>query len=111
MSQLPPDRFGMSDEQDVEVSEWTDDLGLNHEVVPDDPRHRDTLDERLWREAPDRLHEPRSLHRLTQPDEGLEPDREDEEVAEDQGADDGDLSAEERAIHIDLGEDLDEDFR
>ncbi|MEW9549556.1 DUF5709 domain-containing protein [Nonomuraea sp. NPDC050783] len=106
MSELPPDRFGLSDEQDIEVSEWTDDRGLDHEVVPDDPRHRDTLDERLRREAPDRLRGHRPLHRLTQPDEGLGPDRDDEELAEDRGADTGDLSAEERAIHIDLGEDL-----
>ncbi|TMR23649.1 hypothetical protein ETD86_07365 [Nonomuraea turkmeniaca] len=97
----------MSDEQAIEVAEWTDDLGLHHEVVEDDPRRRDTLDERLRREAPDRLREPRSQHRLTQPDEGLEPDTEDEEIGEDWGDDDSsDLSAEERAVRIDPGENL-----
>jgi hypothetical protein len=106
MTETPPNRYGMSDEQEIEVMEWTEDLGLRHEVVGDDPRRRDTLDERLRREAPERLREPRPMHRLTQPDEGLEPDVEDEELGVDWGVDSGDLSAEERAIHIDLGEDL-----
>jgi len=106
MTEKPPDRYGMSDEQAIEVAEWTDDLGLHHEVVDDDPRRRDTLDERLRREARDRLHEPRPKHRLTQPDEGLEPDREDEEIGVDWGSDNDDLSAEERAVRIDPGEDL-----
>ncbi|WP_223166295.1 DUF5709 domain-containing protein [Nonomuraea sp. SYSU D8015] len=106
MTEKPPDRFGLSDEQDIEVREWTEDLGLHHEVVGDDPRRRDTLDERLRREARDRLREPRPKHRLTQPDAGLEPDLEDEEIGEDWGVDDDDLSAEERAVRIDPGEDL-----
>ncbi|TMR96791.1 hypothetical protein EJK15_21525 [Nonomuraea basaltis] len=96
----------MSDEQAIEVAEWTEDLGLRHEVVGDDPQHRDTLDERLHREARDRLREPRPKHRLTQPDEGLESDVEDEEIGDDWGDDSGDMSAEERAIRIDPGEDL-----
>ncbi|MEV5897659.1 DUF5709 domain-containing protein [Nonomuraea fuscirosea] len=101
MTELPPNRYGMSDEQEIEVSEWTDDLGRRHEIVEDDPQHRDTLDERLRREAPERLHEPRPKHRLTQPDEGLEPDTEDEEIGEDVNGDADDLSAEERAVRID----------
>ncbi|MBF8187438.1 hypothetical protein ITP53_17195 [Nonomuraea sp. K274] len=96
----------MSDEQGIEVEEWTDDLGLSHEVAEDDPQHRDTLDERLRREARDRLHEPRPKHRLTQPDEGLEPDTDDEEIGEYWGEDVEDMSAEERAIRIDPDETL-----
>ncbi|MFI7699031.1 DUF5709 domain-containing protein [Nonomuraea sp. NPDC049480] len=106
MTEKPPDRYGLSDEQDIEVREWTEDLGLHHEVVENDPRRRDTLDERLRREARERLHEPRPRHRLTQPDEGLEPDVEDEEIGSDWGGDSDDLSAEERAVRIDPGEDL-----
>ncbi|HEX4813450.1 MAG TPA: DUF5709 domain-containing protein [Nonomuraea sp.] len=106
MTETPPNRFGMSDEQEIEVAEWTDDRGLRHEVVDDDPQRRDTLDERLRREAPDRLREPRPKLRLTQPDEGLEPDRDDEELGELWPDDSDDLSAEERAMRIDLGEDL-----
>ncbi|MFC5822229.1 DUF5709 domain-containing protein [Nonomuraea insulae] len=107
MTEKPPNRYGMSDEQEIEVEEWTDDLGFRHEIVEDDPQHRDTLDERLWRESKDRLHEPRPKHRLTQPDEGLEPDRDDEEIGEDYGGDDDDdLSAEERAVRIDPDERL-----
>ncbi|MFB4281477.1 MULTISPECIES: DUF5709 domain-containing protein [unclassified Nonomuraea] len=106
MTETPPNRYGMSDEQEIEVEEWTDDLGLTHEVAEDDPQHRDTLDERLRREAPERLREPRSKHRLTQPDEGLEPDRDDEEIGEDWGDDSDDLSAEERAVRIDPDENL-----
>ncbi|OUC95079.1 hypothetical protein CA984_19970 [Streptosporangium minutum] len=101
MSEMPPDRKGLSDEQAVEVEEWTDDLGLNHEIRADDPEHRDTLDERLWREAPDHERAPREENRLVAPDEGIGPDETSEEYARDVGADDGDLSAEERAIHID----------
>ncbi|MEO3885528.1 DUF5709 domain-containing protein [Nonomuraea sp. B5E05] len=106
MTEQPPDRYGYADEQEIEVEEWTDDLGLHHEVAEDDPQHRDTLDERLRREAPSRLHEPRPKHRLTQPDEGLEPDTDDEELGVDQGGDTDDLSAEERAVRIDPDEDL-----
>ncbi|MGN9841735.1 DUF5709 domain-containing protein [Nonomuraea sp. H19] len=106
MTEKPPDRYGLSDEQEIEVSEWTEDLGLHHEVVDDDPRRRDTLDERLRREARDRLHEPRPRHRLTQPDAGLEPDTDDMEIAQEWGDDTDDLSAEERAIRIDPEEDL-----
>ncbi|MFG2077777.1 hypothetical protein SAMN05421874_11241 [Nonomuraea maritima] len=106
MTETPPNRYGMSDEQQIEVDEWTDDLGLRHEIVGDDPRHRDTLDERLRREAPERLREPRPKHRLTQPDAGAGADVEDEEVANDWGRDDDDLSAEERAVRIDPEEDL-----
>ncbi|MEW1846473.1 DUF5709 domain-containing protein [Nonomuraea angiospora] len=107
MTEKPPDRFGFSDEQAIEFEEWTEDLGFYHEVKEDDPQHRDTLDERLRREARDRLHEPRPKHRLTQPDEGLAPDTEGEEIALEWGDDDGnDLSAEERAIRIDSDENL-----
>ncbi|WP_433241029.1 DUF5709 domain-containing protein [Streptosporangium sp. CA-135522] len=98
---MPPDRKGLSDEQAIEVEEWTDDLGLDHEIRENDPRHRDTLDERLWREAPDRERAPRDENRLVAPDEGIGPDETSEEYARDVGPDDGDLSAEERAVHID----------
>lgn len=100
MTETPPDREGLSDEQAVEVAEWTDDLGLNHEIVEHDDEHRDTLDERLRREAPDRERAPRDDTRLVAPDEGLSPDETSEEYASEVGADDGDLSAEERAVHI-----------
>lgn len=107
MTETPPNRYGMSDEQEIEVEEWTNDLGFQHEIVADDPQDRDTLDERLRREAPERLHEPRPKHRLTQPDEGLEADRDDQEIGEDWGGDDDDdLSAEERAVRIDPDENL-----
>ncbi|NRQ35332.1 hypothetical protein HII36_26405 [Nonomuraea sp. NN258] len=102
----------MADEQEIEVAEFTDDLGLNHEIAEDDPQHRDTLDERLRREAPDKLHEPRPQHRLTEPDEGLEPDHEGEAIATDWGSDTGslqaesDLSAEERAVRVDPDDEL-----
>lgn len=100
MTETPPDRHGLSDEQEIEVKEWTDDLGQNHEIVEDDPQHRDTIAERLWREAPERERAPREEHRLLAPDEGLGEDVESEEIADDLGADSGDFSAEERAIHI-----------
>ncbi|MGJ6964639.1 DUF5709 domain-containing protein [Streptosporangium sp. G11] len=100
MTETPPDRDGLSDEQAIEVQEWTDDLGLNHEIVEHDDGHRDTLDERLRREAPDRERVPRDETRLVAPDEGLSPDETSEEYASDVGRDDGDLSAEERAVHI-----------
>ncbi|GAA3715723.1 hypothetical protein GCM10022224_096710 [Nonomuraea antimicrobica] len=106
MTETPPNRYGMSDEQEIEVREWTDDLGFRHEIVEDDPQHRDTLDERLRREAPERLRGPRPKHRLTQPDEGLAPDRESEEIGEDWVDDTDDLSAEERAVRIDPDENL-----
>ncbi|MFI6386157.1 DUF5709 domain-containing protein [Nonomuraea sp. NPDC050540] len=97
-----PDRYGYSDEQGIEVEEWNDDLGANHEIREDDPGRGDTLDERLRRELPDGPgREPRADHRLTAPDEGLGPDVDGEEVGEDWGGDAGeDLSAEERAVHI-----------
>ncbi|WP_219467057.1 DUF5709 domain-containing protein [Nonomuraea rhizosphaerae] len=101
MSEQPPDRYGMADEQKTEVDEWTDDLGMNHEIREDDPAYEATLDERLRAELPDREKARRPGHRLTQPDEGLEPDVESEEIGEDQGMDDNDLSAEERAVRID----------
>ncbi|WP_326824317.1 DUF5709 domain-containing protein [Streptosporangium sp. NBC_01756] len=103
MSEMPADRKGLSDEQAVEVEEWTDDLGFNHEILEDDPGHQDTLDERLRREAPDHTRIPRGENRLVAPDEGIGPDETSEAYAEDVGADDGDLSAEERAIHIEPG--------
>ncbi|MEU7744515.1 DUF5709 domain-containing protein [Nonomuraea sp. NPDC049158] len=106
MTEQPPDRYGLSDEQKIEVDEWTDDLGLNHDIEEDDPAHEDTLDERLRREAPDRERAPRPSHRLTQPDEGLAPDTESEEWGEDWGQDDGDLSAEERAVRVDPDDEL-----
>ncbi|MDR8410875.1 DUF5709 domain-containing protein [Nonomuraea sp. 3-1Str] len=101
MSELPPDRFGLADEQEIEVGEWTDDLGLDHRIDEDDPQHEDTLDERLRREKPERERARREEHRLTQPDEGLAPDVESDEVGEDWGEDSGDLSAEERAVRVD----------
>ncbi|MGW4425044.1 DUF5709 domain-containing protein [Streptosporangium sp. NPDC004631] len=100
MSEMPADREGLSDEQAVEVEGWTDDLGFTHEIVEDDPGHQDTLDERLWREAPERERTPRREDRLVAPDQGLGPDETSEEYARDVGPDGGDLSAEERAIHI-----------
>ncbi|MEV7013110.1 DUF5709 domain-containing protein [Streptosporangium sp. NPDC051022] len=100
MSEMPPDREGLSDEQAIEVEGWTDDLGLHHEIVEDDPEHQDTLDERLWREAPERRHTPRGEDRLVAPDKGIGPDETSEAYATDVGPDSGDLSAEERAIHI-----------
>lgn len=96
MTENPPDRFGLSDEQEAEVEEWTDDLGLNHEIVEDDPSHPDTIAERMWREAPERERAPREEYRLVAPGEGSEG----EELADDVGRDDGDFSAEERAIHL-----------
>jgi hypothetical protein len=97
----------MADEQDIEVREWTDDLGINHEVTEDDPQREATLDERLREELPDRRRE-RHLeeHRLTEPDEGAHPDTEDEAIGQDWGADREDLSAEERAVRIDPDENL-----
>ncbi|WP_326642417.1 DUF5709 domain-containing protein [Streptosporangium sp. NBC_01755] len=100
MTEKPPDREGLSDEQAIEVEEWTDDLGLHHEILPNDPEHHDTLDERLWREAPNHERVPREENRLVAPDEGIGPDETAEEYARDVGPDSGDLSAEERAIHI-----------
>ncbi|GAA2412084.1 DUF5709 domain-containing protein [Nonomuraea africana] len=101
MTETPPDRHGMSDEQEIEVEEWTDDLGQDHVIEEDDPQHQDTVAERLWREAPERERTPRDEHRLVSPDEGLEPDVESEEIGEDVGRDSGDLSAEERAVRVD----------
>ncbi|SNT09262.1 hypothetical protein SAMN05216276_102425 [Streptosporangium subroseum] len=100
MTEIPQDRGGLDDDQAVEVEEWNDDLGLNHEIVEHDDEHQDTLDERLWREAPERERAPREDMRLVAPDEGTGPDETSEEYASDVGSDDGDLSAEERAIHI-----------
>ncbi|MEV8636343.1 DUF5709 domain-containing protein [Streptosporangium sp. NPDC051023] len=98
---MPPDREGLSDEQATEVEEWTDDLGFEHEIIEDDPAHQDTLDERLWREAPQqRERTPRAEDRLVAPDEGIGPDETSEAYATDVGPNGGDLSAEERAIHI-----------
>ncbi|GAA3536410.1 hypothetical protein GCM10022419_015180 [Nonomuraea rosea] len=106
MTEQPPDRYGYADEQEIEIEEWTDDLGLRHEVTEDDPQHRDTLDERLRREAPERPHRgPRPQHQLVQPDEGLAPDVDDEEIGEDYESAD-DLPAEERAVRIDPDENL-----
>ncbi|MGW0808047.1 DUF5709 domain-containing protein [Nonomuraea sp. NPDC002799] len=105
MTEQPPNRHGFSDEQEIEVREWTDDLGMRHEVTEDDPQHRDSLDERLRQEAPERLHQSRPAHQLTQPDEGLQPDTEGEEIGEDWGEAD-DLPAEERAVRIDPDENV-----
>ncbi|WP_068925248.1 DUF5709 domain-containing protein [Planobispora rosea] len=100
MSQMPPDRYGLSDEQWVEVEQATSDLGLNHEIVEGGPHRRDTLDERLRREARDRERARRSADRLVAPGAGIGPDWTREAYAVDVGPDSGDLSAEERAIHI-----------
>ncbi|NUP65146.1 MAG: hypothetical protein HOY71_30215 [Nonomuraea sp.] len=97
----------MADEQDIEVREWTDDLGLNHEVKEDDPQREATLDERLRQELPDRLHRPpREEYQLTEPDEGARPDTENEAIGQDYDAERKDLPAEERALRIDPDEDL-----
>ncbi|GGO71070.1 DUF5709 domain-containing protein [Nonomuraea cavernae] len=107
MTEQPPDRHGLADEQEIEVEEWTDDLGRAHRIEGDDPRHEDTLDERLWRERPDRERPaPRPGHRLTQPDEGLGPDEEPDEIGQDWGDDSGDLSAEERAIYVEPDDEI-----
>ncbi|GGL27657.1 hypothetical protein GCM10014719_31480 [Planomonospora parontospora subsp. antibiotica] len=100
MSQSPPDRYGMSDEQALEVEQATNDLGLNHMIVEDDPRHRDDFGERLRREAPDHPRKAREWSRLVAPDQGTGPHETSQAYATDVGRDDGDLSAEERAIHI-----------
>ncbi|WP_327090820.1 DUF5709 domain-containing protein [Nonomuraea sp. NBC_01738] len=103
MTDMTPDRYGLSDEQEIEVEEWHDDLGRDHVIEPDDPAHQDTLAERMRRELPDRpTRPPRPEHRLTSPDEGQGPDVDGEEIGEDWGDEAGqDLSAEERAVHID----------
>ncbi|WP_336213378.1 DUF5709 domain-containing protein [Nonomuraea sp. LPB2021202275-12-8] len=106
MTELPPDRYGYSDEQEIEVAEWTDDHGLNYEIREDDPSHADTLDERLRREAPDKQRVRRPDHRLTQPDEGLGPDSEGRELGQDWGADSGDLSSEERAVRVERDDEI-----
>ncbi|WP_214320314.1 hypothetical protein [Nonomuraea sediminis] len=91
-----PERYGLSDEQEIEVEGWNDDLGLDHEIAADDPEHRDSIGERLWREAPEREREPREEHRLTS---------DGEDFAEDWGDEAGeDLSAEERAVRVDPDE-------
>ncbi|WP_205315670.1 DUF5709 domain-containing protein [Nonomuraea lactucae] len=101
MTEQSPDRHGLADEQQIEVDAATDDRGLSHRIEEDDPRHQDTLDERLRREKPDRGERARRPeHRITQPDEGLAPDLEKDEVGEDWGEDGGDFSAEERAIRV-----------
>ncbi|MEU0571628.1 DUF5709 domain-containing protein [Nonomuraea sp. NPDC005983] len=106
MTEQPPDRYGYSDEQGIEVEEWNDDLGLRHEITENDPGHAYTLDERLRWEKPERAHAPRTGHRITQPDEGLASDTEKDEVGQDWGEDGGDFSAEERAVRVDRDEDL-----
>ncbi|NUR87586.1 MAG: hypothetical protein HOY71_26185 [Nonomuraea sp.] len=102
MTDIPPDRYGMGDdEQELEVAEWTEDFGRDHEIVEDDPEHRDTIGERLREEVPEREREPRPEHRL----EGVA-DSDGEELGEDWGDDAGeDLSAEERAVRVDPDED------
>lgn len=95
MTETPADRYGIEDdEQQVEVDEWNDDLGRDHVIAEDDPAHRDTIAERMRREAPEREREPREGFRLVQ----VEGDG--EELADDVGNDSGGFSAEERAMHI-----------
>lgn len=102
MTEKPPDRYGYSDEQAIEVEEWNEDLGRDHLIMEDDPAHRDTLEERLRRELPDRRPRvPRPEHRLTSPDEGVRPDVDGKELGTDWGDEAGhDLSAEERAVRV-----------
>ncbi|MBB5966669.1 hypothetical protein [Planomonospora venezuelensis] len=87
----------MSDEQSIEVEQATSDLGFNHRILEDDPWHRDTLDERLRREAPERERVPREEGRLVAPGSDEVQDSYITDV------DRNDLSAEERAIRIDRG--------
>ncbi|MFI6482153.1 hypothetical protein ACIBH1_29775 [Nonomuraea sp. NPDC050663] len=87
MTELPPDRYGLSDEQEIEVEEWTTDLGERHEILPDDPAERESMDERLREELPDGPErEPREKFQLT-----------DDALVET----DEDLPAEERAMRVD----------
>ncbi|MFC4061243.1 DUF5709 domain-containing protein [Planomonospora corallina] len=101
MSQSPPDRYGFSDEQAFEFEQATNDLGFDHRILADDPRHRDSLDERLRREARERSRTPRDSGRFIAPDQGFGPYDTDQAYATDAGVDDGDLSAEERAMRVD----------
>ncbi|GII80306.1 hypothetical protein Sru01_52880 [Sphaerisporangium rufum] len=94
-----PDDMG-DDEQQTEIEEWTDDLGLEHEIAEEHPETPEGISRRVWQEARDRRHVPREGHRLVAPDEGAHSDVDAEEYAREVGADDGDLSAEERAIHL-----------
>ncbi|MEV0583638.1 DUF5709 domain-containing protein [Nonomuraea sp. NPDC050310] len=102
MTKNPDDPFDTDDDQELEYAEWNTDLGRDHTIEQVDDGQRDSLAERLDQELPDGPSRvPREGHRLTDPDEGLGPDVEPELVGEDWGAEAGDdLSAEERAIHI-----------
>ncbi|MEU9889365.1 DUF5709 domain-containing protein [Sphaerisporangium sp. NPDC051017] len=93
-----PDDMG-DDEQLTQIEEWTDNLPIGHEIVEDEPDEHG-ISRRVWQEAPERSHTPREEYRFVAPDEGAHPDVEHEEWAQEVGADDGDLSAEERAMHI-----------
>ncbi|GAA3800829.1 hypothetical protein GCM10022226_20530 [Sphaerisporangium flaviroseum] len=94
-----PDDMG-DDEQLTEIEEWTENLPIGHEIVEDDPGERDGISRRVWQEAPSRDRVPREEHRFVAPDEGAHSDVDAEEYAQEIGPDDGDLSAEERAMHI-----------
>ncbi|WP_248963410.1 DUF5709 domain-containing protein [Sphaerisporangium perillae] len=98
-SRRGPDDMG-DDEQLTEIEEWTDNLPIGHEIVSEDPEDRDGISRRVWQEAPERGHVPREEYRFVAPDEGARPDEESEEYAAEVGQDDGDFSAEERAMHI-----------
>ncbi|GGL07576.1 hypothetical protein Sme01_11520 [Sphaerisporangium melleum] len=94
-----PDDMG-DDEQQTEIDGWTDELPAGHVIDADDPADRDDLTQRTWREARDRERVPREDARYVRPDEGAHPDEDSEEYASEVGEDDGDFSAEERAMHI-----------
>ncbi|MCW2879960.1 MAG: hypothetical protein JWQ95_4060 [Sphaerisporangium sp.] len=94
-----PDDMG-DDEQLTEIGEWTENLPIGHEIAEEDSEDRNGISRRVWQEAPDRDRVPREEHRLVAPDEGAHSDVDSEEYAQEVGADDGDLSAEERAMHI-----------
>jgi hypothetical protein len=98
-----PDDMG-DDEQQSEIEEWTGDVRLGHGVEAEDPGYEGGISRRVRQEMPDRP--PRALRenmRLVAPDEGAHADVDSEEYASSIGPDDNDLSAEERAMHIDPG--------
>ncbi|GAA4072160.1 hypothetical protein [Nonomuraea soli] len=101
MTELPPDRYGLSDEQEIEVEEWTTDLGERHEIAPDDPAEHESMDQRLREELPDRP-ERGSRERFQLTDDGLV--ETDEDLPAEERAmrvDDEDLPAEERGMRVD----------
>ncbi|MFC6084347.1 DUF5709 domain-containing protein [Sphaerisporangium aureirubrum] len=95
-----PDDMG-DDEQLSEIAEWTGDVRLGHNFEEEDPEHTGGISRRVRQEVPDRPpHAVRENMRLVAPDEGAHEDVDSEEFALYAGPDDDDLSAEERAMHI-----------